>query len=88
MKLHKRAVADWFSCGSAHPRNHGLVAAVKRQGNGPASALSGLVSDGTLTQAQADKVAEALKAQREAIHKERQAKPGGDGSPRRQDFGH
>ena len=73
MKLHKRAVAIGSIAAVLTLGTAGLVAAAGVQGNGPASALSGLVSDGTLTQAQADKVAEALKAQRDAMHKERQA---------------
>jgi Spy/CpxP family protein refolding chaperone len=73
MKLHKRAVAIGSVAAVLTLGTAGLVAAAGVQGNGPASALSGLVSDGTLTQAQADKVAEALKAQRDAMHKERQA---------------
>lgn len=51
----------------------GLVAAAGMQGNGPASALSGLVSDGTLTQDQADKVSKALEQHREEMGKEREA---------------
>lgn len=47
----------------------GVVIAAGTQGNGPASVLSSLVSDGTLTQAQADKVEDAFKAQ----HEERRA---------------
>jgi hypothetical protein len=73
MKLHKRAVAIGSVAAVLTLGTAGLVAAAGVQGNGPASALSGLVSDGTLTQAQADKVAEALKAHRDEMQKERQA---------------
>lgn len=54
----------------------GLVAAAGVQGHGPASVLSELVTDGTLTQEQADKVTDAFEKQREemkAKHEEQRA---------------
>ena len=49
MKLHKRAVAIGSVAAVLTLGTAGLVAAAGVQGNGPASALSGLVSDRTLT---------------------------------------
>jgi polyhydroxyalkanoate synthesis regulator phasin len=67
MKLSKRiiavgAVASALTLGAA-----GFVAAAGVQGNGPASVLSSLVDDGTLTQKQADKVGDAFEEHRDEM---------------------
>lgn len=73
MNLSKRVIAVGSVAAALTLGTAGFVAAAGVQGNGPASVLSNLVKDGTLTQAQADKVAEALKAHREEMQKERKA---------------
>ncbi len=73
MNFSKRALAVGSVAAALTLGTAGLVAAAGVQGQGPASALSGLVKDGTLTQAQADKVADALKKNREEMHKQREA---------------
>lgn len=74
MKLSKRmivasGVAAALTLGSA-----GAVVAEGVHGQGPASVLSSLVHNGTLTQAQADKVGAALSEHRAQLQKDRQAR--------------
>ncbi|NQU37334.1 MAG: hypothetical protein HQ526_07025 [Actinobacteria bacterium] len=76
MKLTKRVIAVGAVASALTLSAAGLVAAAGVDGNGPASVLSTLVDDGTLTQKQADKVGDAFEAQREehkADHEERRA---------------
>lgn len=72
MNLSKRVLAVGSVAAALTLGTAGLVAAAGVQGQGPASVLSNLVKDGTLTQAQADKVADALKQNREEMRKQRQ----------------
>lgn len=76
MKLTKRIIAIGAVASALTLSAAGFVAAAGVQGNGPASVLSSLVNDGTLTQKQADKVEKAFENQREergAAHEERRA---------------
>jgi len=76
MKLSKRVIAIGAVASALTLGGAGLVAAAGVDGNGPASVLSSLVDDGTLTQKQADKVGDAFQEQREARgaeHQERRA---------------
>lgn len=73
MNFSKKALAVGSMAAILTVGTAGVVAAAGVQGKGPASVLSSLVSDGTLTQEQADKVADAMKNQREQMHKEREA---------------
>lgn len=72
MDLSKRVVAVGSLAAALTLSTTGLVAAAGMQGNGPAAVLSNLVQDGTLTQAQADKVGEAFKARRLEGQQQRQ----------------
>lgn len=74
MKLPKRALAIGSMAAVLTLGTAGIVAAAGAQGHGPASALSSLVSDGTITQDQADKVAGALEKNREERKAEHEAK--------------
>lgn len=73
MNFSKRALAVGSLAAVLTVGTAGIVTAAGVQGHGPASVLSGLVSDGTLTQAQADKVADAFKKQREEMQQQREA---------------
>lgn len=72
MNLSKRVIAIGSLAAALTLGTTGLVAAAGVQGNGPAAVLSNLVQDGTLTQAQADKVSEAFKARRQEGQQQRQ----------------
>jgi len=72
MNLSKRFIAVGSLAAVLTLGTTGLVAAAGVQGNGPASVLSNLVQDGTLTQAQADKVAEEFKAHRQEHQQQHQ----------------
>lgn len=75
MKFHNRVILAGSVVGACLVMGTaGVVAAAGVQGKGPASVLSNLVADGTLTQEQADKVADAFKAQREEMHKEMESR--------------
>jgi hypothetical protein len=79
MKLTKRAIAVGAVASVMTLSAAGFVAAAGVQGNGPASVLSSLVDDGTLTQKQANKVEKAMEERREergAEHQERRAEMG------------
>ncbi len=65
MKLSKRIIAVGAAASALTLSAAGFVAAAGVQGEGPASVLSNLVDDGTLTQDQADKVGDAFETQRE-----------------------
>lgn len=64
MKISKRVVAAAGVAAVLSVGTAGVVVAQGVQGKGPASVLSSLVKDGTLTQEQADKVEKALQDQR------------------------
>ncbi len=74
MKLTKRVIAVGAVATALTLSAAGFVAAAGVSGNGPASVLSELVDDGTLTQKQANQVEKAFEDHREEMRSEHEAR--------------